>query len=132
MKRPRKTLLQTLDRLPPFVVYALARKGNHSKKRPPLEELVAASSLSYRTFLRIARKLSWKTIRIDQIESFCGACGVDLLRQRDQLDFIRRGFKYKRPLAHLRPQQWRNFEEACMALAKSKVSPEPSHQNLHD
>lgn len=129
-KSPQKTLLETCNALPPFTVFYLARVGKRSQKRPKLRDLAKASGLSFRTFTRIARKMSWDSVRLGQIEAFCKACGVDLLRQHAQKDFLRHSVTYNRPLSHLKRNQLQKFNAMCSEWAElNRALAEPSHQS---
>jgi len=109
-RQKAQNLLATIDELPPFAVYALARRRG---TRPTLKQLVAASGLPQRTFTRISRKLSWASVQAGRIEAFCKACGVNLLAQGKHRDFVRHSIKYQRPFSHLSNQQLKTFGRQC-------------------
>lgn len=95
-------LLETINRIPPFLVYSLAR--DH-RSRPSLNELVKRSGLSMRTFTRIARLMTWNGVRADNIDAFCQACGVDILHPRKDRDYLRLTVQTGEPFCHLKPHQ---------------------------
>lgn len=107
-------ILTKLDQLAPFLTYALCRRSD--QPRPHLEELVRQSGLSERTFIRISRELSWKDIRVGQMDAFCQACGVDVLNPGEQLAFIRQTMHCQNSWSHLMPFQklrlMQQFEQA--------------------
>lgn len=108
-----QSLLTQLDAIPPFATYALARDPNKRRQRPSLAALAKSAGMPQRTFVRIARKLSWERVKAGDIDNFCRACGVDLLRQMGERNYLRHTLAYKRPFAHLSPQQYRTFLKQC-------------------
>ncbi len=112
------SLLAKIDQLPPFIAFALARKG---RKRPTLDELVKASGLSLRTFTRIARKFSWGTVKASQIDAFCRACDVDLLCQYRQREFIKRATNSENSFSHLSARQRKTFDRQCSQWLRLKA-----------
>lgn len=122
MSQPRKTLLDTLDRLPPFGVFALARKR---RRRPRLVDLVASSGLSQRTFCRIARKITWSGVKAADIDAFCSACGVNILRPDKHINYLKHTLEYNQPMSHLSAHQFKTFLAKCEELRKPAIAEEP-------
>lgn len=108
-----KTLLEQCNSVPPFVCYALARRKDVRKTRFTPVEIASRAGMSKRTFFRIAVMLSWDRVKLSDVEKFTQACGVSLLRQNQQRQYLRLTLKYKRPMAHLSPQQYKNFLRRC-------------------
>jgi len=72
-----QNLLKQLDACPPFVCYYAAQMNRD--KRPTLNQLVAVSGMSQRTFGRIAHKTTWAGVTIKHASQFLAACGIDAL-----------------------------------------------------
>lgn len=112
------TLKTDLDRFPPFLVYASARKGHGQRFK--LSELVNASGLSERTFTRIARMRTWGRVRVDDIVAFCEACNVDPMRPYKTRRYIRRTLRRKYSFRHLLPRQKEKLEQQLASLTDSE------------
>lgn len=110
MKR-NQTLIEYLDRIPPFFCFALARDSR--RHRPELVEMVKISGLNKRTFQRIARRISWAGVKVSQVDGFTKACGVNHSRLSEQKDFIAKTMKCNRPFRHLMARQLRDFQTQC-------------------
>jgi len=91
------TLLERLDRLPPFLCYYAAHYG--WGKRPTVDELVAASGLPLRTFTRNAWKTSWARVRVEVMEAIAKACRVDLLNPESVIQRFSEEMKKEKPFA---------------------------------
>lgn len=87
--RRTSSLIESLDRLPPCLVRLVARNG-HSGHRLSLAALSDRSGLSYGAVQRLSEKKSWKDTPPWMIDAFCSACGVDPLRPRAKLAYLRR------------------------------------------
>lgn len=107
-----ETLTERLDRTPPFLVFALARKGRGAAiHRPKFSELAAASKIPLRTFGRIVAKISWAGVPVDQVDAICAACNFKLFRAGAQAQYIRRNVKRGiMKLPKLKPFQQQRFE----------------------
>lgn len=91
---PIKNPLSRLDSCPPFLAHALAREHN-GKERIPLDEIVARSGLSERTYLRTARKDSWDSVKLSVIRAFLKGTGIDPFNFRNEMRYIREhNFKF--------------------------------------
>src|SRR5271169_685862 len=106
-----KTLLDRLDEMPPFLVYALARKGRgFGFRRIYCKEMAKTSVLSERTIARLSNKLSWAAVTLGNIDAFFRACNVNpfmLCRQRQYIRLMAKRGKFE----HLTPQQQVRFEK---------------------
>lgn len=120
------TLLQRLDCIPPFLCFALARQHG---KRPGYVALAEKAGIPIRTFLRIARKLSWSDVKVGQIEKFSAACGVDLMRQEKQLRYLRDTVSSDAAFAHLNPQQRRTLQAQLVRFKALKALQQQARQN---
>ena len=130
MSNYRRTFLDHINRLPPFVVFAIARRRMRDRRgRERYLDLVKRSGLSEPTFRRIAHSLSWDDVKTGNIQKFCEACNVNLLCQWQHLRFLQLTMKRPhRPLSHLDANQLRKFNELCRRWLNSQgvTSPSPS------
>jgi hypothetical protein len=111
---PVKNPLTQLEKVPPFLAHALARKRN-GRERIPLDEIVARSGLSERTYLRTARKDSWDGVKFSVIKGFLLGAGVDPWRMKNQLRYLRdHNFQFP----YLTAKQKRVMDEICAAKLK--------------
>lgn len=92
MRRPLKTLLATLDEFPPNKCRLLARKkrGRHSQAMTHLE-ISQKAGLPLSTVAELSTRATWRGIRVEVVEAFALACGVDHLHTKRQRWFIARG-----------------------------------------
>jgi hypothetical protein len=111
------TLLQHLDRFPPFLCFALARDNHH---RPLLEVITKQAGLNKRTFQRIAKRISWKGVKVCQVDLFCSACGVNIWNMKNHRDYISKTMQCRRPFTHLMPQQLKQFQVQCARWKAAK------------
>jgi hypothetical protein len=82
-------LLQLADRFPPAVCRYLARK-DHGHSPMSHRDIAKASGLPKTKVAELSLKKSWKGVPIDVVVRFSSACGVDLLRSKKTLSYIRR------------------------------------------
>lgn len=127
-RRLPKTLLERLDVMPPFIVYALARKGvGYAFRRIYCKEMAETSELSERTIARISTKLSWRGITVETVDAFFRACRVDpfhLSLQRKYIRYMAKRGKFQ----HLLPYQQKRFEKLFAEWEKSKTGLTRSEQ----
>lgn len=83
------SLIEQLDRLPPCLVRLVARNG-HSGQRLTLQALSQRSGLSYASLQRLSVRRSWRDVPLWMIDAYTSACGVDLLRPRAKLAYLRK------------------------------------------
>jgi len=113
------TLLDFLDKWPPFLVYALARRS-HKSKQPGtsaairLDEIVKESGLSRRKVIYLSKKDSWANVTVQTIVDYCRACNFDFFHTANNARFMRHysGLDSKK-FHHLPPAKWRSFVRAC-------------------
>jgi hypothetical protein len=127
-------ILDLLDRVPPFVVYYLARDSTAAYSHPGKEEIARRSGLSEATVMRLSRRLTWAGVRISDFETFCSACGVSFLKVSGKWNYITRPHVnyfyrlakgcFKRPLLHLRIPQRKRFNELCEKWAEQMFNEE--------
>lgn len=111
---PIKNPLSRLDSCPPFLAHALARQHN-GKKRIPLEDIVARSGLSERTYLRTARKESWDSVKYGVMKAFLSGVGVDPWNMRNHWRYLREhNFKF----SYLTSKQQRMLNQLCAEKMK--------------
>lgn len=99
-------VLKHFDKLPPFVCVALARKA---RRRMTLPEISKASGLSLRKVERIAPALSWRNVRVRDVEAFSAACGVDLINQAAARYYLARQRNAHQVFSHLTSRQLDQF-----------------------
>tara|TARA_Y100001937_G_scaffold96987_2_gene131946 strand:+ start:1289 stop:1861 length:573 start_codon:yes stop_codon:yes gene_type:complete len=81
------SLLEKLDKMPPFLCRLLARRKGKSLSN---RQLASDLGVSVRTIQRISEKKSWDDVPVGFAQKFSGACGVDLLRQNKSMDYFKR------------------------------------------
>lgn len=86
------TILDIANKFPPCLCRYLARK-NHGHKPLSVREIAQKSGLSKSTVAELAVKETWSGVSIDTVVRFSQACGVDLLRPRDTISYLRRARK---------------------------------------
>lgn len=86
------TLLEKLDRLPPFVCRLLARRRAGPKVYGmTMREISLASGLSKSTVADLSFRTTWAEIPVGVAEKFSVACGVDLLDVQDSMRYLQVG-----------------------------------------
>jgi len=114
-------LLQLLDQCPPFVCYYAAQRNRD--RRPSVPELVEASGMSQRTFLRVAHRTTWANVSVKHMSQFCVACGIDPLDAESALLWLAKRHaagKLTEDFAHCRGQG-ESMIEKFNALASKAV-----------
>lgn len=81
------TLLQKLERVPPFMCRLLARDGRRGLSHNDIAE---RSGLERTTVRNLSFSTSWRGYTIDTIVAFTTACGVNHLAAEKQLDYAKR------------------------------------------
>lgn len=123
-----QSLIEWLDRCPPFVVYYLRRSGTPGREPHPNRIVCELAKMSERKFVRISQKISWSTVEAGDIDSFCRACGFDLFNLRERRYYIRKTLREGTFLKHVRPTMRERFF-ALWKLWKAKACSTPSHQS---
>lgn len=106
------SLIEWLDRCPPFLVYYLRRPGKAGRNALPNRIVCISAKMSERKFVRISQKISWSTVEAGDIQSFCTACGFDIFNLRERLErryFIRKSLKSGTFMQHVRPSMRERF-----------------------
>ncbi len=85
-----QSILECLDRVPPCICRLLARTGR-GRKSLSNAQIAVLASISKNTVHRLSNRTSWSGFTIDVIMRFSKACGVDLLKPKRQMDYLRRG-----------------------------------------
>ena len=93
----KPTLLDRLNRLPPFLVVAVGQ----GRDGLTLEGIAELSCLPLNAVRRIACLDSWSNVTVGEAVDFATACRVDLWRQKPTLDYLRHTLQCKVPLPHL-------------------------------
>lgn len=103
------SLIEWLDRCPPFVVYYLRRPGKPGRAMLPNRVVCGTANMSERKFARISQKISWRTVEAGDIESFCKACGFDLFNLRERRYYVRQTLRKGTFLQQVRPAMRARF-----------------------
>lgn len=117
-------ILEKINRFPPFLVRAVARK-NRGRDYMTLADIAEKSGLPVKTIQRISKKARWDDIPLAVADKFALACGVDLLRIRRHVEFMKRRRKVhmeKNPTfyTHLMSQGVRALRKS--AASRSEVA----------
>lgn len=132
----QETILNRLDRVPPFVIYFLARDSTAKLAHPGTEELAKRSGLSVRKILRISNRVTWAGVTLGDFEKFCLGCGASFLKVspagKGKLNYIVRPHAhylyriatgdFREPLKHLTKAQRNRFDNLCGKWADSKAN----------
>lgn len=111
-------MISHLDTIPPFLCVAVARRG---KRRKTLVEIAKDSGLSLRKVERIANRLSWRSVKVADVEALSKACGVDLICQSEVRQYLRRQSSCKSVLPHLDARPLARFN-LLMASFRGQLS----------
>jgi hypothetical protein len=84
------SLVKKLDAIPPCLVRLIARDPRHPGRRLPLLAIAERAGLSYGATRRLSLKRSWGNVTPRIIDSFCSACGVDILHPKSSVDYLKR------------------------------------------
>ena len=116
------SLLEVLDRCPPFLVYYCSHVGNG--KRLTVRELIKVSGLSPRTFTRTKCKLSWGDVKLKVMDRFCRSCAADPLHPEPLFRALSQEMASPKPFAdlegHCRKQMLAKFN-----LLSARAAMEP-------
>ena len=109
------TLSERLNKLPP----KLCRFVAHRRRRPlSNQDIATASGLARSTVVKISNLDCWNGVRLDMIEAFTTACGVDLLAPKRSLYIIRkRAMDYTRNANHQQRKMYQRLLKGLGATA---------------
>jgi hypothetical protein len=95
----KENLLELVNRMPPAMCRCCARK-NRGYAFLSTREMAALSGLARTTVAALSKKTTWEGVPVDTMVKFSLACGVNHLRARRQVEYIRRSkvvhMKYSR------------------------------------
>lgn len=83
------TILEKCNKFPPFLCRLVARKV-HGRQPMTNAEIARKSGLSIANVDKLARARNWNHCTLKTVAAFAMGCGVDLLRPRRHLDYLRR------------------------------------------
>jgi hypothetical protein len=83
------SLLSVANRFPPCLCRFVARK-NHGHTPMSHRDIAAASGISKTKVAELSLRRTWDGVPIDEVESFARACGVDFLRPKRVLEYLRK------------------------------------------
>lgn len=131
-------LFALLEETPPFMLYYFCR--NDAGKHPGVEALAEKSGLSYSTVRRLASAISWKEIKIGNLDRLCHAVGEDFVAVhtaggavsgrkvyfikpfKRSLQFMASS-KSRDPMRHLDAAQKRRFAALCRKWKEARAVP---------
>lgn len=109
--------LPLFNRCPPWICRWLARKKRGTRPMS-IRDIASVSGLSRAGVDKIKRQPNWNRVLAENVHKFSLACGVNLLSQSSQRDFLRRRkLVYQR---HLTPSQRREFDALEKAFGSRK------------
>lgn len=114
------TLLQKLDRIPPFLCIAI---GTGRKRGLSMMALANDAGIPLRTLERISSKTSWSNIRPDLIDRIACRCSVDLIDVGPTMRYLKKTVSSHSPLPHLSPVQRIAFNRRFVLWKTSKLKP---------
>jgi hypothetical protein len=85
----KSNLLQHLDQIPPCIARLCARRKAKAKS---LREIAKDAGLSYQVTNWIALQPTWEHVSVGDALRFADGCGLDLLRPRKKLFYLRRAW----------------------------------------
>lgn len=123
-RTPTEGLRARLERLPPFLAYAICTVYERGRARHiSLKELAQRTGLTKWQVVSISRRLSWKGVAVERMVAFLEACDIDICRLRETARRIRRHKNRHNPFYHLSPDKYRAFVrriEKYKALCQTK------------
>ncbi|HEU4340040.1 MAG TPA: hypothetical protein VFU31_00570 [Candidatus Binatia bacterium] len=113
------TLCERLNQIPP----RLCRFVAHRRRRPlSNQDLSDASGLARSTIVKLSKLDRWDGVRLDMIEAFSRACGVDLLSPKTSLLIIRkRAMAYTRNANHQQRRMYRRLLDGLGSNVNNKA-----------
>jgi len=121
------TLLQKLDRIPPFLCIAIA---TGRKDFLTIAQVSAYSSVPLRTIERISTRMSWGKVNLETAHRVTNACGINLLHPGKSLRYLKNTIQSKSPLPMLGAVQRRafnrRFTEWRQSLKPASPAPAPA------
>ncbi|NDJ15523.1 MAG: hypothetical protein EBY17_30840 [Acidobacteriia bacterium] len=114
------TLLQKLDRIPPFLCIAI---GTGRKDGPSMLELAESTGIPIRTLERISSRTTWARIRTDTIGQISLHCSVDLIDVGPTMRYLKKTISSRSPLPNLKPIQRMAFNRRFIQWKSSQLKP---------
>lgn len=97
--KPKPTLLEMLDELPPNLCILIARRG---RRMIPVAEIRQASGLSRRRWEAALKSNTYRDMTVAEVDAFRTACGITPLNEWRHRAYLIRTYSGKQPLRHLR------------------------------
>lgn len=110
-------VLEHINKIPPFLCIAMARKGT---KPIPQKKIAELAKLSMATISRMSVQLKWDEHRAQDINAVANACGVNLYNQRNEWLYLKKTMKAKMPFSHLGPKTRTKVEKLLVKLKDSQ------------
>jgi hypothetical protein len=94
-----KSILDYLDRIPPFMCRLIARKDGGIPMTT--QEIVERSGLNVKTVNRLSKSRTFAEVTVRAADAFRVACGITPRNHAEQLRYIRATSKSGKPLRHV-------------------------------
>jgi hypothetical protein len=120
------TILDKLERIPPFVCRLIARtpNGRHGLSH---RDIMVRSGLERSTVRQLSFATTWRGREIDSAVAFALACGVNHLAAEKQIDFLkRRKWTHVERAIGGQANMYRRLKLLLVEEAKRKKSNRPS------
>ena len=91
-------MIESLDRLPPYVCRLIARTKGRPLTTPEISE---RSGIPVRRVAYISKQRSWLDIPVREVVAFRAACGVTESNTFRHIEYLKRTRFAKKPLRHL-------------------------------
>lgn len=112
------TLPQTLNKVPPFIVAAMAKVNRKPLSR---SELAERSQLSLRMVERLCVKVSWEGVDVEVCGAFADAACVDLFKPFKVRRFLLAAAVSENPMKHLSPAARKTFNRCLEKWIKRQL-----------
>lgn len=87
MDNVKTEILKKIDRIPPAICRLYARNG---RRAPTCRELSKVTGIPKTKIAELSLAMSWEGEKIDTIEKFATACGVNLFRPSEVVEYFTR------------------------------------------
>lgn len=103
-------ILATLNKFPPFIVFAMGKvRVNGHRRGLTIDEVAGGTGMSRNTILRILARLTWDRVPMENVSDFFEVCDVDPFNG-ETLRRLQRTVQRDKPLSHLTKRQRKAFE----------------------
>jgi len=130
------SILDAIDRCPPFAVYYGANLLLRPEDRLTVALMSQISGLSERTILRTAYRTSWRGVKIGVMDRFCRACRINLLKPDPVLNALGGELVKAKPFIEVPPHRRRvmlnhlNYLATKAAIDAAQANQQPQGAGL--